>query len=422
MKRTCILTVLALAVNFAVAQDLDEISKLAYLNKHAQAKEAVDKYLAIEKNAKKPEGWFWKGYVINQLSKDSSKTLDESSAMKTEAFETFKKYRQMDAKSTLLEEQNNSPLFDIYSGFASDLAIKAYNAKDLAGAHENFKKGVAVHDYIYANNITGSGGFKFDALDTVLVLYTAITAKESKKIEEAVVFYKILTDAAVAGPDYIDAYQVLADYYKGKKDKAAFEDILAKGRKLYPKNEAYWTAIEIEAAVDGVQAPEIFQKYDELMVKMPDNYTVVYNYGVELFNYLNSDAAKTANTSEHKTKLVEVLKKADNLQPSFDANFLLATFLYNNSFDIGEEARKIKGPKPEDLKRRKAMEADATKSMNEAIVPAEAALKLYEGIEKKKTTDKIHNKQLLTMLKNIYEVKKDTAKAAQYDKLSKEAE
>ncbi len=422
MKQLFLLSVLSIGALVATAQDLDEIRNMTILNQHAKAKEALDKYMAVEKNAKKPDGWFWKGYITNQLSKEAGKTVDESSAMKLEAFEAFKKYKQMEPKNTLLEENSNSPLFDLYLGFSGDLAIKAYNEKNQASAFENFKRGLDVHDYIYGNNLTGVNGYKFAALDTIITLYAAITANELKKTDEAAGFYKKIADANVGGTDYIDAYQQLADYYKTKKDKAAFDEILVKGRKLYPQNENYWSAVEIEQATEGVGRPAVFAKYDELLVKYPNNYTINYNYGVEIYNYLNGDESKTVDKAPYKTKLVEVLKKALTADQTLDANFLLSNFLYNDSYDVSEDARKIKSAKPDDVKKKKALEAEALKSMNDAIPYAEGALTQFKAMAKPKTTDKVHYKQVLTMLKNIYEVKKDAAKSAQYDKMAKEAE
>jgi tetratricopeptide (TPR) repeat protein len=139
----------------------------------------------VPKNAQKPEGWFYKGYVYNQLSKDSTKAPAENAATKNTAYESLKKYREMDPKAVLLEEQNNSPLFDLYVGYYSDLGVKAYLAKDPATAFEHFKKALEIHDYISTNNLTGNNGFKFSALDTTLVLYTAIAAAEAKKMDDA---------------------------------------------------------------------------------------------------------------------------------------------------------------------------------------------------------------------------------------------
>jgi len=422
MKKFLVAAIALLLTSALQAQDLDEIRNLAILGQYAKAKEMVDKYLSSEKNANKPDGWFYKGYIINQLSKDTTRAIEESSAMKMEAFEIYKKYKMMAPKAELMEEQSNSTYFDVYAGLASDLAIRAYNAKNIVGAHDNFKKGLEVHDYIYANNIAGSGGFKFAALDTILTLYTGITANELKKPEVAAVYFQKLVDANVAGKDFLEVYQNLAEIYRNQKNQSAFEATLAKGRQLYPDQDEYWMALEIETALNGLEKQATFPKYEELITKYPNNYAIAYNYSVELYNYLNSDDSKTADRPALKAKLETVLKKAIAINSTFDANFIMANYLYNSSFDLSDEARKIRGTKPDDLKKKKAMEADATRIMNDAGGYAETAHTLFPSLKKPKTTDKIHHKQIVTILRNVAENKKDAAKMAEYDRLLKEME
>ncbi len=422
MNKFFLLTAFSLCMTTTFAQDIKDVRNFTLLGQTQKAKDALEKYMAVPKNAAKAEGWYYKGYIYNQLSKDSTKSLAESSAMKATAFEALKKYREMDPKAELLTEQNNSPLYDLYVGYYSELGVKSYVAKDPATAFEDFRKALEVHDYIQTNNLIGNNGFKFSALDTMLTLYTAIAANEAKKIEESTIFYKKITDAEIADPQYIDAYQMLADRYKTSKDKAGFAEIIAKGKKLFPANNEFWTAIEIEEATDGVGKPEIFTKYEELMLKNPGNYTLPYNYGVELYRYIYADETKDMNTSAYKAKLPEILKQAIALKNTSEANFLLSNFLYNNSIDISEEARKIKGVKPDDLKKKKEIQALSDAAMNQAIPYAESVLSLYPGIAKPKSSDKINYKQSLVVLKNIYEVKKDDAKVASYDKLIKAAE
>ncbi len=422
MKKLSLLAILVSATFFAVAQDIEQIKTFALLGQTQKGKEAVDKFLAMEKNAKKPEGWFYKGYLYNLVSKDSAKTAAESSAMKAEAFEAFKKYRELDPKSPLLIEQNNSPLFDLYMGYSTDIGVKAYNNKDLNGAFEGFRKALDVHDYIYANNLAGANGYKFTALDTTLTTYTAIAAFEAKRPDDGIVYYKKLADANVSDPQYLDVYQVLADQYRTRKDKAAFDEILAKGRKLYPTNEEYWMAIEIDNATQGVGKPAIFAKYDELLVSHPGNYVLSYNYGVELYQYIYSDSVKAADVSGYKTKLVEVMKSAAAAKSTVEANFLLANFLYNNSIDIADEGRKIKGVKPDDVKKKKELTAASTKSMDDAIPYAQAVEPAFAGLAKPRNSEKVNFKQSLVILKNIYEVKKDAVKVAEYEKKIKAAE
>ena len=416
------LVAFSLTVSATYAQDIKEIRNYSLLGQNQKAKEAVDKFLAVPKNAEKAEAWYYKGFTYNQASKDSTKSMAENAALKTTAFEALKKYRELDPKSPLLTEQNNSALFDLYVGFYSDLGVKAYLAKDPATAFEYFKKGLEIHDYVASNNLVGNNGYKFSALDTTLTLYTAIAASEAKKTDDAMAFYKKIVDANISDPQYIDAYQQLAERYKNAKDKAAFADIIAKGKKLYPANNEYWSAMEIEEATEGVGKPEVFGRYEELMAKNPSNYTLPYNYGVELYRYIYGDEAKNVNTTEYKNKLPEILKKAIAIKSTSEANFLLANFLYNNSIDISEEARKMKAVKPEELKKKKEVQAQADASMMQAVPYAEAVVSLYGGIAKPKSSEKINYKQSLVILKNIYEVKKDAAKVASYEKLIKETE
>ena len=188
-------------------------------------------------------------------------------------------------------------------------------------------------------------------------------------------YYKKLTDANVTDPQYIDAYQYLGEYYKTKSDAANFAAIIEKGKKYYPKNSDYWTLLEIEEATDGVAKPQVFDKYDMLLAKYPDNYVLAYNYGVELYRYIYSEEMKTVNTKVYKEKLPVVLKKAIAIKSTSEANFLLANFLYNNSIDIGEEARKIKGTKPDDTKAKKDLTAASTAAMNESIPYAEKVVR-----------------------------------------------
>ncbi|MEO6721659.1 MAG: hypothetical protein ABIN67_14925 [Ferruginibacter sp.] len=422
MTKNLLLAAFTLLLGVANAQDIKEIKTYALTGQTQKAKEAIDKFLAVPKNAEKAEGWFYKGYVYNQISKDSTKPAAENRAIKSTAYDALKKYRELDPKAPLLEEQNNSPLFDLYVTYYSDLGVKAYMAKDPSTAFEDFKKALEIHDYVASNNLTGNNGFKFSTIDTTLTLYTAIAAAEAKKMDDAATFYKKIVDANIGEKQYIDAYQFLADYYKTKKDNAAFASVIEKGRKSYPDNNEFWSAIEIEQATDGVGKPAIFPKYDELMAKNPGNYTLPYNYGVELYRYIYSDEMKDSNTNVYKAKLPELMKKAIAIKSTSEANFLLSNFYYNNSIDLSEEARKIKGVKPDDVKKKKALQTEADDAMSQSVPYGEKVVELYKAIEKPKTSEKVNYKQALVILKNVAEVKKDATKVATYDKMIKEVE
>ncbi len=361
MKKISLFATAIMFVNIVAAQSIDDIKKYVLLRQVKPAKEAVDKYLAVEKNAAKPDGWYYKGYTYDLVSKDSGLGIPESMALKNEAFTALQKYFQLDPKAPLSTAENNSIVFDLYVGYSGELGVKAYNQKNYEAAFESFKKALEVHDFGFSKNLTGANNYKFSALDTTLNLYAAITANDAKKKDEAATYYKKLADANIADSQYLDVYQFLADYYKNKKDSVNFAGIIEKAKKLYPKNSDYWTAVEIEQATDSVGKPQVFGKYDGLMSKYPDNYILPYNYAVELYRYIYSDEMKTANTDVYKQKLPEVLKKAIAIKSTPEANFLMANFLYNNSIDVAEEARKLKGPKPADLKKKKDLNANLTK-------------------------------------------------------------
>ncbi|CAN5707260.1 hypothetical protein BH11BAC3_BH11BAC3_42080 [soil metagenome] len=422
MTKFFFLVAFGLVTNATFGQDLNDIKKFAILGKIPQAKEAVDKFLAVPKNADKAEAWYYKAYVYNSTSKDSTLPIADAEALKATAFEAAKKYRELDPKAPLLAETNNSTLFDLYVGYYSDLGVKAYMAKDPKAAFENFEKGLVIHDYIVANDLTGANNFKFSSLDTTLVLYTAISANEAKQKEAAAKYYQKIVDAGISDPQYIDAYQFLADHYKVNKNREGFANVIEKGKKFYPTNNEYWIAMEIEEATDGVEKPGLFTKYDELMVKNPGNYTLPYNYGVELYRYIYDDEMKDSNMVAYKTKLIEVMNKAIGIKSTLEANFLLANFLYNNSIDLSEEARKMKGTKPDDLKKKKEIQTKSDAQMNESVPYAEKVVSMFAAIEKPKTSEKINYKQSLTILKSVASEKKEVAKVAEYDKLIKAAE
>ncbi len=420
MRKLYLFIAITLVANMAFCQSIDDIQKYVMLRQFKPAKEAVDKYLAVEKNAKNPPAWYYKGFIYDLTSKDSGLSISENGALKNTSFDAMKKYFELDPKAPLSIEEKNSVLFDLYVGFSTELGVKEYTAKNYDAAYGYFQKALELHDFIYSKNLAGENNFKFSALDTTLTIYTAITANDAKKKEDAAMYYKKLTDANVTDPQYVDAYQYLGEYYKTKKDAANFAGILEKGKKFYPKNSDYWTLLEIDEATDGVAKPQVFDKYEMLLAKYPDNYVLAYNYGVELYRYIYSEEMKTANTKVYKEKLPVVLKKAIAIKSTSEANFLLANFLYNNSIDIGEDARKIKGTKPDDTKAKKDLTAASTAAMNESIPYAEKVVSLYPSIEKPKGTEKANYRQTLTMLKDIYDLKKDNAKVAEYDAKIKE--
>lgn len=414
MKKIVLLAAMGLVMNTLKAQSVDDVREL--LGKkdvdYTKAKEAVDKHLANPKNAAKADGWYYKGFIYNAISKrDDLKSLCVNCKM--EAFEAFKKYQELDKKNILMALEQNVSLFDLYNGLF-DLGAAAYNDKNYKAAFENFRDALVVEDYVRTKGFDYQG-YKYPVLDTQLVLNTALAARFDKNDEAAVTYYSILSAANVTGPEYLEMYQFLAIHYKDKKDAANFSAALAQGRKLYPE-DPFWTALEMES-VEGGTKDEVYAKYDEMINRNPTDYTMVYNYAVDLYNYIYAGDGVAADKKEaYKIKLAEVIKKTIAVKSNGDANLLMGRFLYNSAYDYSDESKKIKGAKPEDVKNRKALNDKYLAQMNEAIPYCEAANKYFAALPTLKPIEKANYKQSLGILQNIYLIKKDAVKAEAYGK------
>ena len=113
MKKLVLLAGIFLAATTGYSQSLDDIREaLGKKNvDYAKAKEMVDKYLSNPKNAAKPDGWYYKGFIYNAVSKrDELKSLCND--CKWEAFTAFKKYQELDKKNILMALEQNGSLFD----------------------------------------------------------------------------------------------------------------------------------------------------------------------------------------------------------------------------------------------------------------------------------------------------------------------
>jgi len=91
MKKYCFFIMLLFACSISFGQSLDDISKLINKGDYKKAKEGLDKFLSDSKNASNAVAYYYKGRILNGLSKDSTLAAAESIKLKSEAFELFKK-------------------------------------------------------------------------------------------------------------------------------------------------------------------------------------------------------------------------------------------------------------------------------------------------------------------------------------------
>ncbi len=394
------------------AQDLDMTKAYIVAGQYAKGKDGIDKFLSKAGNETNAEAWYYKAYLYNALSRDTSKTNAEMGALNTESFEALKKYKQLDAKGKLTKEESNGTIYNVYYAFY-DFGLKAYNAKNAEGAYSQFKSALGVHDYIFSNSLDGPKGLKFSALDTDLVWNLAIIGNQLKRDNETVDYYKKIVEVNLNDPKYLQAYESIVFYYKEAKDQAAFKTYLEKGKANYPK-ESFWEAIDIEFAVQGLTGDALFKKYDELAALYPNSYVVLFNYGIELNKYVYADENKSLDLGAYKARIPELFKKALAINNTVESNIMLSSFYYNNYFDVNEAVGKIKGTKPEDNKKRAELANAAKKSMEDCQPYALASTDLFSKMPKLKTTEKNSYRQAYDMLVEVARVKGDTQKMAEY--------
>lgn len=411
MKHLLSFALLVAVFNGGFAQSVDDIKKLVGKSDWPAAKKAVDAHLAVEKNAAKHDGWYYKGVIYNECSK-KEETASLCTNCKLEAFEAFKKYQAMDAKNIYMILEENVRLFDLYNGFF-DMGAKAFGNKDYNAAYDNFSNAADVEGYIRSKGFEYNG-FKFGELDTSLVQNLALAARLGKKDADAVKHYERLIGAGLAGENNLEMYQYVAQYYAENKNLAALNSVLSKAEKLYPGND-YWIEVELDM-VDKKDKPSLFAKYEELTAKHPSSYTLAYNYGVELFNFLYVGDTKPTDFTAYQAKLESTLTKAIAIKSTGDANLIMARHLYNDVYDLQDAIKKNKGTKPEDAKKRADLKAQSLKIADECIKYAGAAVKIFAEMPKLKPIDKANYKNALSIIESMYSYKGDAVKAADYKK------
>jgi tetratricopeptide (TPR) repeat protein len=415
MNRFLIAIALLGSSMLAGAQTLDDVNKLLENKKFAEAREAMDKHIAVPKNSANSDAWYFKGRVYNAYSYEQSLPIVEKLNLKSQAFDAFKKNQEMDKAELRLKLENHASFLDLYAGLY-DVGAAAFNAKDFETAFTAFQRSLEVEKYIISKNYTYTD-VKFSNLDTGLVLNIAISAMQAKKDAETVKYYTLLTDANVSGSQYMEVYEYLADYYSKAGETAKLQAILDKGKTIYPTNE-FWTDLEMAAVREEVKKSgnnaALFAKYEELIAKNPGSFLLPYNYSIDLFNatYVGENRK---DDDASKAKLTSVIKSAIANDKGIDATILMTRHLYAVSSDLSIAVNLIKGTKPEDVKKKADLSAKTKASMNEFLSYGDKVIAYYDA-NPPKANEKAKYREMLGYMSETYTYLKNTAKAAEMEK------
>jgi len=403
MKKILLTTLLAVIGVGLFAQKLDKAKDLfnAKPPKLAEAKAEIDKVLDDPKNQKVPEAWYFKGKIYGAIAMDNTLGAQTPDA-RSVSFEALKKYAEIDDKQLiLLTIDKFQPIMDLYQGYYK-IGAAQYNENKHADAYDNFKNCLSVGEYM------ASKGWTNVKLDTSVVLYTGISAEKAGLRDDAAIYYSKIANAKMKGDGMVEIYKWLADYYARKKDDLNSKKYVELGKELYPSNP-FWGEFELDQLKDDKKA--LFAKYDEILTAHPNDTTALYNYAVELYLYsYDPDPTKRpANSDDYIVKAEEKFKKLLELNPNnANAILVLGQIAYNKGVDLNAQMKLIRPPaggklKPEELKKKEDLRAQAGKKFDDAIPYFEKVDNILGSQGKLKMEARKTLKDALDLLITIYD-------------------
>ena len=314
-------------------------------------------------------------------------------------------------------QDNYQTAFDAYTGYF-DLAAKAFNAAAATGDKAKFAEAMNyfiktdnVGHYLYENKWAVLG-----EIDTTLVLNIGKAAINADNDEVALKYFTKLADAKISGPvnggdnnSFKIPYQWLALHYKNVKDYDKMLKYANLGRQLFPDDD-YLAFLLIEHYRKEKQEMPMFDIYKELLAKNPDSITYHFEYANDIFGYLyNSDeGVQIKNKTELTKTLGEQLQLGLKINPDdVRTNWLTSQYHYNLGIETRDEATKIKGTQPADVKKKADLNAAAVAHFKDAIPYGTKAITKLEGEHKK--SEKSDYKSIANLMQNIYQSLSDKA-------------
>ncbi|MEO6814734.1 MAG: hypothetical protein ABI172_12445 [Ginsengibacter sp.] len=411
MKKIVLPILFTCLVSFTFAQTLKKATSYLDEKNYEKAKTEIDAFLA--KTPTDMEGIYLKSKIYSKIGDSAQLRSLVSGDAREEALEAFKKAiadsANMKVKLMIMKD-NYQPVFAVYSSYYED-AAKAFNdaasAGDKAGfanAMDLFIKADKVGQYIGQNKWANIG-----QVDTTLVLNIGKSALNAGKNDVAKEYFSKLADAGISGTQgktdesFEVPYQWLVLHYKEAKDSANMNKYAALGKKFYPKDD-YFDFVLMDYYRENKNMPSLFKTYDELVTKHPDSIHYHFNYANDIFGYLyNSDEGVVVTNKESLLgTLHSELDKAIKLSPNdVNTNWLYSQYFYNQGIVTRDQALKIRSTKPEDVKKKADLNAQAKASFNEAIPYADKALTELEAVSKK--SDKSRYKSIVNLMQNIYQ-------------------
>lgn len=409
MHKLFLTAAFAASLTISYGQDLKDVQEKISKGKYDEAKEKLDKYLADPKNANNANAYYYKGQIHGYYAQtDTAGTLTYDASR--ESFNAYKKTLELDPKNPLMTIDQNLGLFQLFD-MNYNRGIKQYNNKNYDAAFTSFEKAIELQDYIKSKKFS-LPSYTPPALDTQLINLTASSAYLAKKEDVAIGYFTRLADAKIAGPEYKEIYALIAQYYLKKKDDVNAGKYIAIGKELY-KDDDYWLSLEFGNVGNDRDAK--LKRYEEMLVKYPENAALALDYAIEQFNHTYVWEKKPDDYTARQAKLQAALDKAIALnQNSALAQFIESQHYYSQIFDLEEARKALVGNAPATAAKRKEMNAQVDKKYDDMAAASQKAFDIYAAMPELKGQDKTNYRKVTDQLIDYYSRKKMNDKVTFY--------
>lgn len=437
-----------------------------------KAKETISLALANDKTKDNAEAWYLKSLICTQIAEDSilSKQYPE---MRFEAFEAFKKVYELNPQElqqyTLTYNAGQYLISDLYGLYWQD-AAKSFNYGDYIEALKNFRLAKEVQDFWVtlpnSNRPEMDTVLIFNIANSAMNVYQTNNEINRSYLDTAIVYYELLANAKISGSIYEGVYGTIAYYYyQVHPNTDKFKKYLYLGRKLFPDSkrlsniETDW---KVKSASKSGNKQKMFQAYEDAISGSIDPETknsMIRNYIAELFAYVNpSSGARSSSHGDYDEKKARLEELYDNLldeNPNdLDLSFDYGKHFYNQFNFLKKELSPLKAQRNDLLNqiefnkraiarapvsKRKTLNIKAKelkedlnkvdkdlaigKKQQEALVDKAIAyitpmFSKYESQHKSGSLsrhDKAKFKQLVSLISDLYDFKKDKERVKYLD-------
>lgn len=398
-----LLGILLLIAFTASAQDLQTVQRSIAANDYLSAKQQIDSFFSDKKNWNDAPAWYYKGRVYTEIVRQHDKKNYETLQ---QALDAYKRYQALDAKNKLMQLNDNVDLFQLYD-LSYNTGADFYNDKNYILAFQDFKIALDAETYISAKGFAFQGK-TFPSFDTSLINLTGSAAYLAGREEESIPYFERLANAKISGSDYKGVYALLYRYYSKQNDAFKASKFLSAGKELFT-DDNYWIKLELGNASNN---KERFTLYDQLLQKYPNNFNLLMDYAVELFNYVYADA-RPSDFDNRQNRLQILLAKAINADPnSALANFVMSQHVYNQVYDMEETLSTMKDDTQVEQTKKKNFSARLDQKYEELLLYSKKAFDLYSQNLTAET--KGNCRKVITQLIVYYQKKKQTDKVNYY--------